>query len=144
MILLIYTILFLFQWQVTFGSENIAYIHICYIYVCMATLSARSMLLSHLQEGTSIANACIKLGHRVTCDLRFHRRRRLQCPSVVVLKFKTLSCTKKPTSQLHLLRPYGHSCNLGSRSLQQHKGEGDSSPTSPPSTPTNIPRVGNL
>lgn len=92
------------------------------------------MLLSHLQEGTSIPNVCIKLGHRVTCDFRFHRRRRFQCPSVVVLKFKVLCGTKRPTTQLHLSRPYDHSCNLGSRSVQQHKGKGDSSPT-------NIPRI---
>ncbi|KAK7258586.1 hypothetical protein RIF29_24167 [Crotalaria pallida] len=86
------------------------------------------MLLSNLHEGAATGiipyNACIK-------KLRVHRTRgRLQCPSsVLVLKLKVMSCTRKKTTQSNLLR-----------TKQGNKGKGDSSTTSLPTTPTKNPR----
>ncbi|XP_061363350.1 violaxanthin de-epoxidase, chloroplastic [Gastrolobium bilobum] len=97
----------------------------------MTMLGAHSMLLSHQELGTVSPSVCIKVGLKVTGDLRFHRTRGFQYPpSVVVLK--VMSTTRKPTP-LRLLRPYRLSCSLG---RQHHEGKVDSS-----STPKNIPRV---
>ena len=107
----------------------------------MATLVSKSMLLSH-QEGTGTGTgtpgvSCIKPGHTVTGDIRFHRTRGFQCHSVAVLK--VFSTTRKP-KHLHLLRPSRHSSSLRPQPL---RGKRDASLTSPPTTHANLPRVGN-
>lgn len=105
------------------------------LYVCMATLGANSMLLSH-QEVTGTSNVWIKVGLTVKGDARFHRTRRFQHPHSVAV-FKVLSTSTRKPTRSHLLRPQRHSSSLGWQ--QHHKGKGgDSSPT-----PTNIPRVSN-